>query len=432
MPSTATASRIADIAARIAELEARLAEQLATAPDIPIRATLTADGLQVEPWSCDIIILDGTPIDARQSEADSLRMARAAFEQCGQLLLDTDRDCLPACLTKALVEHADDPMAAWVAATMRMQAGYPEHGVVIERSGDAAFYFPAVAKSIATLNVIGQHLRASGGRNGAQLQASQLDGHRAAELPVYMETAMQEWEKRVSGYLDAVAGAALKPQTDASDHDVAAASALPQAAELNGEKLARLISAVERTARQAAMDQAFRDGRGGDAEAEANEASQELHSFSGGEMVKRLIADRHIDASCAGDEALRKRVEDVMRRRLKWPKPSKRRPSSASAGAVAELAGKRQLSRPMALRADTSVVKWCRNCYFIPRKSGEEFCTGCLERHSASHLDEVLAGDAEAEGRKLPPEALEEARQQSLDRRRDADQHKLAAAARRR
>jgi hypothetical protein len=395
MPSTATASRNTEVAASIAELEARLAEQLATAPDVPIRATLSADDLRVELWSCDIFILDGTPIEPRQSVADSLRTARLTFEQCGQLLLDSDRDCLPACLAKALVDHPDDPAAAWVAASMRMQAGYPEHGVVIERSGDAAFYFPAVGKSIAMLNVIGQHLRASSMRGG--------DAGRAARR----------------GSADATAGATR------------AADAPLLASQLDGDKLYELLPMVERTVRRAALDQAFRDGRGGDADADADEAAQEFRWLKRDEMLKRLISLRHIDPSAAGDDDVRRKIDDVRYRRLKWARPPRCKPSAASAGAVAELAGKRQLSRPMTLRADTSGVEWCRNCYVIPQESGKAFCGACMKRHSASHLEGILAGDEDAEGGNLSPEVLEQARQQSLDRRRDLEQHAIAKAARR-
>jgi len=393
MPSTATARRSTEVSRRIAELETQLSEQLVATTDIDIRATLSADGLAVEQWSCDTFVIDDTPIEPRQSATDSLRMAREALEQCGQLLLDADPDCLPACLTKSLVEHADDPAAAWVAASMRMQAAYPEHGLVIERSGEAAFYFPAVAKSIAMLKVIGQHLRDG---SGLSRDAGKATKRGSGEAPAFAE-----------------------------------ADAPLLASQLTGDKLFELLQLLERAIRQAARDQACRDHRGGDAEAEANEAARELRSLSGGEMVRRLISDRYIDASAAGDEALRKRVEDVMRRRLNWPKPSRQKRSSASAGAVAELAGKAQLSRPMALYGDTSAVDWCRNCYFTPRESGEEFCAGCRKRHSASHLDAILAGEINAEGSKLSPEVLQQARQQSLDRRRDVAQHKIAAAARR-
>ncbi|MFM9025389.1 MAG: hypothetical protein ACKON7_08630, partial [Planctomycetaceae bacterium] len=107
MQESALAAAAGGIDARIAELESRLAAAAASTGDIDIRAAVTADGLAVQPWSCEMMIIGDEPIERQPSPAASLRLAGDAFEECGALLLSLPGDCLPACLAKPLEDHAN-------------------------------------------------------------------------------------------------------------------------------------------------------------------------------------------------------------------------------------------------------------------------------------------------------------------------------------
>jgi hypothetical protein len=233
--------------------------------------------------------------------------------------------------------------------------------------------------------------------------------------PIQWRDPYEAMMSRAHRIFDSVAGAAL-PKAEAAASD----PHLPrQPAELYGDALAELLTSAEQAARQAAISLAYREGHGASAEADGGAASDDFRSLTGGEAVRRLIANRLVDASAAGDENFRKRVEDAMRRKLGWKARPKGKAPTASPGAVAELAGKRQLSRPMSLNADTAAGNWCRNCGILLAPIGEHCCEPCLNRHGATYLEEVIAGDREPQHVRLAEEVLEQARQQALDLSRE-------------
>jgi hypothetical protein len=233
--------------------------------------------------------------------------------------------------------------------------------------------------------------------------------------PIQWRDPYEAMMSRLQPFFDSIAGAALpKAEAAASDPD-----SPRQPAELYGDALAEMLATAERAAREAAITLAYREGRGGSAEGYGDAATEEFRSLTGGEAVRRLIADRYVAASAAGDEAFRKRVEDTMRRKLRWKARPKGKAPTASPGAVAELAGKRQLSRPMSRNADTTAGNWCRNCGILLAPIGEHWCESCLNRHGAAHLEEVLAGDREPQHTRLADEILEQARQQALQLNRE-------------
>jgi len=233
--------------------------------------------------------------------------------------------------------------------------------------------------------------------------------------PIQWRDPYEAMMSRARDIFDSVAGAALpKAEAAASDPN------LPrQPAELYGDALAEILTTAEQAARQSAITLAYREGRGASAEGDGDAASEDFHSLTGGEAVRRLIADRYVAASAAGDEAFRKRVEDTMRRKLGWKARPKGKAPTASPGAVAELAGKKQLSRPMSLNADTTAGNWCRNCGILLAPIGEHWCESCLNRHGAAYLEEVLAGDREPQRTRLAEGVLEQARQQALQLSRE-------------
>lgn len=235
-----------------------------------------------------------------------------------------------------------------------------------------------------------------------------------------LDRIQQEHSKRLHNIFGTVAGAAL-PHAAAP-----VAPALPAEADcaksgdhLSGDALARMLTAKEQVIRQAASEAAYHQGRGGQAIAEAEDAAQEFRSLSPTAVINRLIADHHLDAIAAKDENLRKRVEYVMRTKLRWAKPKRRSRQRSSPGATAELGGKGIIGRPLSLTRNTAAVEWCFNHGVTIAVPGEQFCHACMERLSHDEREAMLAGDIPRECNRLSPEALRLHRQQALELQRE-------------
>jgi hypothetical protein len=226
--------------------------------------------------------------------------------------------------------------------------------------------------------------------------------------PIQWLDPMEALMARLQPIFDSVAGAAL-PKAEAAASDP---NSPRQPAELYKDALAEILTTAEQAARQSAITLAYREGRGASAEGDGDAAAEEFRSLTSGKAVKRLIADRYVDASAAGDVNFCKRVEDTMRRKLRWKHKPKGKAPKASPGAVAELAGKRQLSRPMSLNNRISAGPRCVNCSVPTLPIGEEFCDDCMSWRGHEYLDEVLSGKRRPDHESLSPELLEQARQQ--------------------
>lgn len=362
-----------EIKTKIAELESRLATAAAETGDIDIRATATADGLAMQHWGCEIIILGDERIERRPSPSASLRLAGDAFEQCGSLLLGVPPDCLPACLAKPLAEHAHDPAAAWIAAVRRMHERYPEHGLGIEQASDAVFLFPAVAKSVAVLAAIRQHLRQP-----------------AAATP---EPAT------------AVAAAA------AADLNMPARSTA---------EVVELLKQAEELVRHDSSEKA-RSERLSDVEAaaEAAEAAADFRGLGYKRMHERLEALsllRPAEArGAAKAEAFAKKIQEAIRK-LAWRQQdadhARLARRTVDGGQAAELLGKGASVKRKRSGRQGEARECCRNCGIFDAEGHADdsvlrhFCITCSGRHPHSRLDAILKGEQEPDCESLPAREL--------------------------
>ena len=265
--------------------------------------------------------------------------------------------------------------------------------------------------------------------------------------PIQWRDPSAEMMSRVQSILDSVAGAALPVASDAAPiascatearYDAtdigasrAAGTGAKMADQLSGADLERILAKKEQHVNQAASEQAYQQGRGGQAIAEAEDAAQEFRWLTPTAMIKRLIDDRCIHESAAGDENLRKRVEHTMRERLKWPRVKRTSRPQSPRGAAAELAGKRQIGRQLAIAANTRAVEWCCNHGYTIAVQGEQFCDACMSRLSYDERQSILAGDTPREQDRLTVEQLALARQQALEMHRESLRSGQIHAARR-
>jgi hypothetical protein len=410
MSEHSTASIGGDISGRLAAMADSLAKRLAEIGDIDIRGVISSSGLRLEPWSCEMIVLgDATqePADeerAKQAAAASIRLVSQAFEECGGLLLEVDRNRLPACVAKPLNEHADDPAAACLAAVVRMHDRYPEHAIGIERGRDASavFLFPAVAKLIATLKAIGSELREAPAIPVAS------DDHRRAFTP---RADVDE-----GGRPSAADDATLPPRSKA--------------------EVIALLRKVEESVRSQAKVAASRDGLSAvEAAAEAEEKASELRNTRYKKMWARLETEGWLRPSerrgLEGDTHGRfgKQIEAALKsRELAWqsaePDESRREIRTVSDGQAAELLGSGASRKLRRQHREGLEKEACTNCgiFDVDEYAGDSvtrhFCESCGGRHSHSTLEAILNGSRPPESDKLSKRELFNLRQVAVPKSR--------------
>jgi hypothetical protein len=403
MSEQATASIGGDISGRLAAMAESLAKRLAEIGDIDIRGVISPSGLRLEPWSCEMIVLgDATqePADeerAKQAAAASLRLASQAFEECGGLLLEVDRNCLPACLAKPLNEHADDPAAAGLAALVRMHDRYPEHAICIERGrdADAVFLFPAVSKLIATLKAIGSELRE------APTMPVASDDQRPASTP---RPDVAEGGKPL-----AADDATLPPRSKA--------------------EVIALLREVEESVRSKAHAEAIRDKLSAvEAAADAEEKARDFRGTKYKRLWALLEAEGWLRPSekrgLEGDPWGRfgKQIEEALKsKELGWqcaePDESRRKLRTASDGQAAEMLGSGGSRKQRRQHREGMEKDRCANCniYFVDEYAADSvtrhFCVTCGSRHPHSKLEKILNGTVPPESESLSPRELASHRQ---------------------
>lgn len=410
MSEQATASIGGDISGRLAAMAESLAKRLAEIGDIDIRGVISASGLRLEPWSCEMIVLgDATrePADeerAKQAAAASLRLVSQAFEECGGLLLEVDRNRLPACLAKPLNEHADDPAAACLAAVVRMHDRYPEHSIGIERGRDASavFLFPAVAKLIATLKAIGSELR------------------EAPAIPVASDDQRP----------------ASTPPTDVAEGGKPLAADDATLPRRSKAEVIALLREVEEAVRSQAHAKAIRDKLSTvEAAADAEEKAREFRGTRSKTMWVRLEAQGWLRPSekrgLEGDPHGRfgKQIEAALKsRELGWqsaePDESRRKLRTVSDGQAAEMLGSGGSRKQRRQHREGLEKEACTNCgiFDVDEYAGDSvtrhFCESCGGRHSHSTLEAILNGSRPPESDKLSKRELLNLRQVAVPKLR--------------
>lgn len=403
MSEQATESIGCDISGRLAAMAESLAKRLAEIGDIDIRGVISASGLRLEPWSCEMIVLGGStgePTDeerAKQAAAASLRLASQAFEECGGLLLKVDRNCLPACLAKPLNEHSDDPAAAGLASLLRMHDRYPEHAIGIQRGrdADAVFLFPAVSKLLAALRAIGSELREA----PASTVAS--DDLRPASTP---PSDVDEGGRPLAAD-DATLSPRSKPE------------------------VINLLREVEESVRSHAHAAAIHDKLSEvEAAAEAEEKARGFRNTGYKRLWTRLEAEGWLRPSerrgLEGDAHGRfgKQIEAALKsRELGWqsaePDESRRKLRTVSDGQAAEMLGSGGSRKQRRQHREGVEKEKCANCTEFPVDEyacdsvSQKFCRTCAKRFPHSTLEKILNGTVPPESEKLSPRELARFRQ---------------------